>query len=390
MSELVALTDLHLGDRDPENGSVLTAPEVRKILAGQLGQLSGGHIGTLVVTGDLFECCVPSRTVKQDFLRETECFGLYESTVDDARSFFDELAASVKINHFVWVPGNHDFTLHQRLCAKGKNHEHTTTFGYSLRKSGEWQSSPELTEIFGVAIPNIVAAYPNYVYESWSGWPLAIFTHGHLYDNQVLCPDEGFLRTIGLALETGHLWDAIPDDIDSGGGSWCKKLVELTSHRVADIWPQNLSLLAESVYDYVLRRQIRVLCEHRSAAHGSMAPVTDPPGSGSGDLDPLRGRLHWYLDNILVDIAPVAPLWWLDSPQRQDAMAFSYFVCGHTHHAGRWAHRSLDGLPFEIHDLGGWTMDAAKNKDNVPHTHVLVWDKFPADPVCLALNVGRP
>lgn len=382
MSELVALSDLHLGDRDKENGSVLTSLDVRKTFAERLGYLTGGQISTLVITGDLFEVCVPTRTVKQDLLHETTCFGLYNSTVEDARSFFAELAKTIKITWLVWVPGNHDFTLHRSLC--GDNSEYTQPSGRGLRWSGQWGTYSALEQLFGSAIPNIVTAYPNFVYESSEGWPLALFTHGHLYDNQVLKPDVDFLRTLGLALETGHVWEPIPENIETGG-SWCKRLVALTNHRVADIWPQNLSLVAEAVYDYVLRRQTRVFCPDRPPAPGDR--VVPPKFSALDVTSTVRGHLGWYCDNALVDIAPVLPLRYRGATAN---LPRSFFVCGHTHAAGGWLYDSFDGMGFDVFDLGGWTMDAVKNRDNVPHTHALIWDRFPSEPICHALNVGRP
>lgn len=376
MSELVAITDLHLGDRDPQNGSVLTSPDVRRTFANVLGEVVGWTIDTLVITGDLFEVCVPSRTVKQDLLHETTCYGLYNSTVNDAGAFFAELGKVMDINKLVWVPGNHDFALHRRICGAG-----SLVRPRKLRENEIWLEDAELARLFGTDIPNIVASFPNYVHECTAGWPLVLFTHGHLFDKQVLNPDANMLRTLGLTLETGHLWDPIPEDIASGGGSWTAKLVELTNHRVSDIWPQNLSLVAEAVYDYVLRRNTRVFCADRPDK--PMFKLIKP---AFGTLDPSsdsRGRLGWYLDNSLVDIAPVVPMWG-NKPEH------SFFVCGHTHDAGAWLHQSLDGLTFEIYDVGGWTTDAAKNRDNVPHTHALVWDRFPGTPSCYALNVGKP
>jgi len=381
MSELVAITDLHLGDRDKENGSVLTSPKVRQIFANVLGEVVGWTIDTLVITGDLFEVCVPSRTVKQDFLHETTCFGLYNSTVEDAGAFFVELGKVIDIDKLVWVPGNHDFTLHRRICGSGN-----LIRPRKLRENGEWLEDAELARLFGSDIPNIVTAFPNYVHECEAGWPLAIFTHGHLYDKQVLRPDASFLKALGIALETGHRWDPIPENIGTDGGSWTKKLVELTNHRVSDIWPQNLSLVAEAVYDYVLRRNTRVMCLHRPEVPGQRFVP-----SVFGQLDvgsSIRGHLGWYLDNVLVDIAPVVPLGYRDTPREK--LPHSVFVCGHTHDPGCWQHLSLDELPFDIHDVGGWTMDAAKNHDNVPHTHALVWDRFPGTPNHYALNVGKP
>lgn len=378
MSELVAITDLHLGDRDPENGSVLSTPKVRQTFANVLGELVGWTIDTLVITGDLFEVCVPSRTVEQDLLHETTCFNLYNSTVEDAGAFFVELGKVIDINRLVWVPGNHDFALHRRICGPSG----TLIRQRKLRENKIWLEDAELARLFGSDIPNIVAAFPNYVHECTAGWPLAIFTHGHLYDKQVLRPDASFLKALGIALETGHLWDPIPENIGTDGGSWTKKLVELTNHRVSDIWPQNLSLVKEAVYDYVLRRNTRVFCADRPDK-----PMSKLLAPKLGTIDPssgIRGHLGWYLDNTLVDIAPVVPLGG-DKPPLH-----SFFVCGHTHDAGAWLHQSLDGLIFEIYDLGGWTMDAVKNRDNVPHTHAIVWDRFPGTPNCYALNVGKP
>jgi len=384
MSELVAITDLHLGDRDPENGSVLTSPKVRQTFANVLGELVGWTIDTLVITGDLFEVCVPSRTVKQDLLHETTCFGLYNSTVEDAGAFFAELGKVIDINQLVWVPGNHDFVLYRRICGNG-----SLVRPRKLREDAIWRQDAELARLFGSEISNIVASFPNYVRECSAGWPLAIFTHGHLFDNQVLKPTAGFLKALGLTLETGHLWDPIPENIDTDGGSWTKKLVELTNHRVFEIWPQNLNLVAEAVYDYVLRRNTRVFCADRPEK--PMVRLIKQAFEKINPSSSLRGRLGWYLDNTLVDIAPVVPLGGDKLLLGSDKPPLhSFFVCGHTHDPGAWLHESFDGLTFEIYDLGGWTMDAAKNRDNVPHTHAIVWNHFPGAPYCYALNVGKP
>lgn len=381
MAKLAAISDLHLGDRDEGNGSVLSFPSVCKNFVGQLADITHGVIDTLVIDGDGFEACVPSRTIEENYLHKTTIFGLYNSVVEDSRRFWDILTASIKVNSLVWVPGNHDFSLYLEMLADyppARSPENPSN-GIVSPYSGYNLSSDKVRGLFGSKIPTIKAAFPNFVYsEEGQNWPIALFTHGHLFDSQVLEPSEGFLSAIGLFAETGHVFDKIPQEFDVDPGQWMKKLVSLTTERVSSIWTQNLDLIKEEVYNYAQRRKIHIVCGERPKTAGQHVWLAALQGCGLED--PVNHHLKWYCDGFMQDWSPILP-----TPRTT-----SYFIKGHTHFGGANTFESLDGAPFQLYDLGGWTLDAIGHKDNVPHTHALVWDQFPETPKMYAFNVGKP
>lgn len=382
MLPLVALSDLHLGDRDLEDGSVLTDPAARRRLAQQLGDLSLGAIDTLVLCGDLTEACVPTR----DSSERTDGLNLYAAPREDTNGFFSALTDEININRVIWIPGNHDLGLYRWLRVLGitSGSLYTNPAGIGLRTNGKWCTKGEcLATLFGEEIPNIGLAYPNFQYSAQSGWPIALFTHGHLFDKQVLAPSAEFLAALGLLAETGHLYDAVPENLDVDPGQWMNRLSAVTTTRIANIWPMNLSKVEEAVYNAVKRRKIHVVCQHLPVEGYSTIPAKDQgpietAGSGTGAMD-AADRLKWYVDGYMMDLSPV-----LFAADRQRP---SYLIKGHTHDAGAGKVTSLDGVTFKVYDLGGWTKDAAGHHDNVPHTHVLAWRSFPGEPETYAMNV---
>jgi hypothetical protein len=376
MARLASISDLHLGDRGVD-GSILDSEQACAHFAELVGQITRGRIDTLVINGDLFEACVPERSVKGEILGKRADFGLVESTLQDAYRFFTELAKQVTVNLLVWVPGNHDYSLFTTLMP-GRRSYYTRTMGEGLRAQGKWYVDPAAEKLFGPAIKNIAVAYPNFLYKSQAGWPFAVFTHGHLFDSQVLNPNQGFLETAGITLETGKIWPAIPRHFE-GNGPWMRQLVDATSERILKIWPMNLSLVKEAAYNYVKRRGIQTHCSHRPTVPGYRE--NNPTFVKLRTDSELTGDIHWYCDGLMFDEAPPVPA---------SNTAHSYFVKGHTHDGTFAFVRDSDDKAFEVIDLGGWTTDAEVNKNNIPHAHVLVWEEFPAEPTCYALNVGRP
>lgn len=368
MAELVAVSDLHLGDRDENAGSVLGSLSACKNFAEGLLAIAGSKIKTLVINGDLFEACVPERSLKENFLHKTSIFGLYNSVIEDSQKFFACLTDRIQIESLIWIPGNHDLSLANAVY-QGKRGLYSPT-AVTLKSGDSWLH-PDLSCLFGNKFNFIGCAYPNFVYRAEPGWPLAVFTHGHLFDDQVLDPDKGFLESIGLTAETGKLFPQITHSmVDETKGSWMKRLVDLTTSRILAIWPQNLDPIKEAVYNYVERRKIRIICKHRPS--GIVCAR-----SYDLTLSQLPNNLQWFVDGFMVEEAPILP-----TPRTT-----SYVVRGHTHHADFNILTSLDNAPFKVYDLGGWTRDAVLHTDNVPHTHVLLWDRFPSDPISYAFNV---
>jgi hypothetical protein len=382
MAELAAVSDLHLGDREEGNGSVLSSLSVCKNFIDQLADITHGCIGTLVIDGDGLEACVPSRTAEENFLHKTSVLDLYNSTIEDAQKFFSTLTSRISVDRLIWVPGNHDYSLYLKMIKLGilPNRLVSPFSGYSLRKGGAWSSKADLLgKLFGDKILDIRAAHPNYVYcKEGQDWPVAVFTHGHLFDSQVLTPSSDFLKTIGLFAETGHIFDPVPSAFDVNPGRWMEALSFMTSERVSLIWTQNLDPVKEAVYNYAERRKIHIVCGERPKESGHHVWLAALQGCGLND--PVNHHLKWYCDGFMQDWSPVLP----------NPRPTSYFVKGHTHFGGATCIESLDGAPFQVYDLGGWTLDAVGHKDNVPHTHALVWDEFPATPKMYAFNVGKP
>lgn len=372
MARLVSISDLHLGDRGVD-GSILDSREACIHFAEILGQITHGKIDTLVINGDIFEACVP----KRNWIKGTGAFGLATSTVDDANRFFLELAKEVAVEFLVWVPGNHDLSLYAKVMGP-RNSLYTLSRGDGLRSQGKWYVSQEAEHLFGTAIKNIGVAYPNYVYKSQGGWPFVVFTHGHLFDSQVLNPKKSFLEGLGIALETFRDWPIVPR-VFEGSGPWMKQLVDATTERILSIWPMNLEIAKEAVYNYIKRRNIQMQCSHRPSIPGYRE--NNPTFVKLRSDNELTGDIQWYCDGLMFDEAMVVP---------KGNSQISYFVKGHTHEGTFGMIRGIDGECFIVADLGGWTTDGEKYKDNVPHAHVLVWNEFPATPKCYALNVGKP
>jgi hypothetical protein len=141
----------------------------------------------------------------------------------------------------------------------------------------------------------------------------------------------------------------------------------------------NLDKVKEDVYNYVERRNIQQKCTHRPSTPGYRE--NNPTYVKLRTDNELTGDIHWYCEGLMFDEAPVVP---------RDSKDVSYFVKGHTHDGTFGFVRGTDNEPFVVVDLGGWTTDAELHKDNIPHSHLLVWDEFPAEPTCYALNVGKP
>ena len=371
MLELAALSDLHLGDEDPVNGTVLLSEEACDHFAEQVADISKGEIRTLVICGDLWEACIPTPRSVPSIV-----FGLDNTTMRASDRFFRALTKRVRINRLMIVPGNHDFTLYQNLAVRRELATHSPMCGYGLRSSGRWLI-PDFSALLSDQISHIGIAYPNFVYAASEGWPLALFTHGHLFDTQVLAPSDELLLAFGLLASSGRVFDSVPEDLDVNPGKWMDKLVALTINRVVRIWSMNLNVVAEAVWGYVKRRQIHIVCKHNSIIQSQDQGPILTSGAGTGSMDSCD-KLRWYLDGFMQDYSPVLT--------REDRSRVSYFVKGHTHSAGAGMVTSIDETRFRVVDLGGWTKDAYGHRDNVPHKHLLAWEHFSQEPVTYALT----
>jgi hypothetical protein len=375
--ELLALSDLHLGDCDSLDGSVLSSNESCETFAKQLAEISGGTIRTLVICGDLWEACAPSPRTGPSAV-----FDLDATTVLASQRFFTALSKRVRISRLIIVPGNHDFALYRNLVRFFRlGSVYSPTCGYGLRTNGEWLRPSPLISLLGYSIPDIGVAYPNFLYSASGGWPVALFTHGHLFDEQVLTPSTDFLAALGFLAETGHVFDTIPEELDVDPGQWMKRLCALTSDRVAKIWQQNLNLVNVAVYKALNRRQIHIVCKHRPASGYVLIDSMGALGTAGNGTEGANSvdRLKWYLDGFMEDLSPVL--------MPADIRLPSYLIKGHTHGGGFGEVLSIDQTRFHAYDLGGWTRDAAGHSDNVPHTHVLGWEYFPSEPKAFAFTV---
>ena len=362
MALLAAVSDLHLGDGG-DDGSVLYSPDACTHFAQILGQITGGFVQTLVLNGDLFEACVAERTPDPYGV-----LGLRQSVIATAKNFFGNLVQTLRVEQLVWVPGNHDLTVWQAL-AGASGSLYTETYGRALRPGQP--ENPAIAQLFGSISSKIAVAYPNFVYKPEAGWPFAVFTHGHLFDSLVLNRNASSIDVDVARVASGDAWSEIPQEFDSS--PWMKSLVDMTTSRITKFWCMNLSSTEEDIYNYVKRRKIQVQCSHR------------PSVPGYRENNPtnvvLTGDIGWYCNGLMVDEAPVGAT---------GGSHQSYFIKGHTHDGTSGVIYSIDKTRFAVIDLGGWTTDAEEHKDNIPHTHLAVWDTFPGPPTCYALNVGKP
>jgi hypothetical protein len=352
MAKLVGIGDLHLGER---GNTILDSQEACAEFSTILARITGGKIDILVMNGDIFSAG------PGDLGHGT--FGLAAATVEDSHRFFTELARHVAVSLLVWVPGNHDLGLYDKLTGPRKS-LYTLSRGDGIRSQGKWYVGKDAEKLFGAAIKNIGVAYPNFIHRAQGGWPFVVFTHGHLFDAQILKPEGSFLHDLGL--DKG--WPAIPRAFP-GKGPWMKQLADATTGRILAMWPMN------PAGDGVKRRRCQARCSHRPARPGCReVSLTFEKLPIDGEL---RGDIHRYCEALMHDEAPVNP---------RESQGTSFLVKGHSHDGICGMIRGVHDEPFIVMDLGGWTIDG----DNVPHTHVVVWDEFPAAPRCYALNVGRP
>lgn len=338
----VCLSDLHLGD--PR--SVLNDPNVAENVAKEIGRITGGKIGQLVLNGDVWEECTPAN---MDDRVDEACGGFACSVVTASRVFFRALQENAEIDEFVWVPGNHDLSLLQ------------TTFGYPCRTQprGARVDSIALNALMDVRRADTRIAYPVFM-PTDSPWIL--FTHGHLMDPLVrgIAPDIEYAALAALGCPR-------PITQPEGEAS-LQDLAKRTDPFTLALW-KRYSQLDAKYQEYILRRFDHLPDDPESVR----AAIVGAPVRAQMRIDTAPGSLwphvDWLLTAALLDSRIQTPT------SKDEPMTF---VFGHDH-LGTRAWRGVCDQQVLVVDSGGWTSDYPWHR---PHSRVLVWpEKSDVEPV---------
>jgi len=372
MARMACLSDMHMGD----NKSALNDPAIAAKIVKDLASLTGGSIETLVLNGDVWEQCIPAGTIE-----ENPGDGFCSSVTAASRVFFAALLGKIKIGKMVWVPGNHDLSLWKRLSDAGNLPFHTAPTGATLAR----ESSEAAQKFFDVLfkstgpLPAFSVAYPIYlVADSYpDDFPYVIFTHGHLMDPLVQGreSDAVYFGLKALGCERPELPGNPSEPLTIA------QIAEATDEFTLTLWKQ------DSTVDYTLWNMIV-----RRISHPQSCPMVGKPTASltpadhpSSPRDGQMAQAPWFLEKAIIDPNLPTPAGSMRSPTV--ATAFnkpSCFVFGHDH-LGTSVQSGIYGVPFQIFDSGGWTVEF---EGHTPHSHVLVWDDESTIPTDVFLALG--
>jgi hypothetical protein len=366
MSKMACLSDFHLGD----NKSALNNGSVVDKVVKDLITITGGTIETLVLNGDVWEQCIPAGT-----LEENPGDGICASVGKASRQFFRTFFDKISIGTVVWVPGNHDLSLWKRLSDDTKCAFHTPPTGVSFART----ASPTAQKIFDLLFqgastkPTFKVSYPIYlVSEPFpNDFPYVLFTHGHLLDSLVQGRDAEAKYVALKALGCPH--PSLPDG--STQTVTIQQVAAATDPFTLALWKEH-STLDYTFWNFLVRR----------LSHPGACPMAGKPTGAIDDTchpsSPRDGQfpsIWWFLETAIQDPTLPTPVGSLRSPTLSPAFnKRSCSVFGHDH-LGTRADAGICGVPFNICDSGGWTVEF---DGHVPHSHVLVWpgvDPVPTD-----------
>lgn len=346
------MSDLHLGD--PR--SVFASPEVVRKVTAELASVSNGHIGKLILAGDVWEESVPGNL---DRLAN----GIARSVVDASTSFFTSLYGQVKIDEIVVVPGNHDLCTWHWYQSSRKEPTVTGSDGVAVDPlAWPWFS------LLGDWGGKLTFAYPLYRDASvGDDYPVLYVTHGHLLDPLVLGEDSEMEYT---ALEAIGVRKPNVQPLD--GADTVREIAEGTLDFCVALW-QRYSARDYVYANYVMRRLL-----HPESCHLQSSSLTwinasecliDDPSPELGNF----ANAQRFLELCVRDPNLPTPVGTFGmGPAGPTFSMPSCLTFGHDHR-GTFRRLSACGVPFVAADSGGWTIEW---DGQMPHSHVLVWSKI--------------
>jgi hypothetical protein len=362
------MSDLHLGD--PR--SVLGDPEVVRKVTDDLAHLSGGHVGKLILAGDVWEESVPANLNKRED-------GIAQSVYLAATRFFVTLYRKVQIDEIVVVPGNHD------VCTWHWYHKQASRSTFITGSDGIWVDplTWPWSILLGGYSDRVTFAYPLYWDKRATGsratgssagddYPALFVTHGHLLDPLVLGEDPSRVYLALQAIGVGRPLVKSLENADS-----VAEIARCTLDFCLGLWKRYSS--RDYVYaNYVMRR-----LEHPQSCllQGSSIEWIDEAATHVDDPVPQQGNfanVPRFLNLMIRDPNLPTPVGTFGgdpigarSSAAPPAMKPSCLTFGHDHR-GTFQQVVACGVPFVAADSGGWTSEW---EGHVPHTHVLVWNK---------------
>jgi hypothetical protein len=347
---------MHLGD----NKSPLNNPAIVAKVVTDLANFTGPEVGTLVLNGDVWEQCIPAGTLEED-----PGDGFCSSVSKASRLFFGDLFKKILVGNIVWVPGNHDLSLWKRLSDSSGLPFHTKSSGESLLPSMDAKSKKFFDSLLGIVNPSFKVAYPLFL-ESKSepaDFPYVLFSHGHLMDALVRGeeqPDAVYLALRALGCRRPYL-PPDPSNILS-----ISQIAASTDDFTLSLWKQ------DSAVDYTFWNEISRRLAHPGscALKGKGSQAVTRANHPTSPRDGLMPSVRDFLEVALTDASLPTPVGSLRSAEPSPSFTKpSCFVYGHDH-LGTAAQVMACGVPFQVFDSGGWTVEF---DGHVPHSHALVW-----------------
>jgi hypothetical protein len=345
------MSDLHLGD--PR--SVLGDPEIARHVTDNLARLSGGHVGKLILAGDVWEESVPGNL-------SNVVNGIAKSVDNASTLFFKSLYSQVEIDEIVVVPGNHDVSTWHWYQETRRQLTVTNGGGVSVDPvSWPWYT------LLGGFNGRLTFAYPLYWDKSaGDDYPILYVTHGHLLDPLVRGED---VSSKYLALEAiGAKRPSVPSLEEVGSVA---KLADGTLDFCLSLWKRY------STRDYIYANYIMRRLEHPQSCllQGSSIGWIDEAATYIDDPVPQQGNfanVPRFLDLMIRDPNLPTPVGTFGGDPTGPAFTKpSCLTFGHDHR-GTFQKVVACGVPFVAADSGGWTAEWDGHR---PHTHVLVWNK---------------
>ena len=342
-ARVLAVSDLHLG----YELSSINSPTRQTHFAEFLADLCSGECDRLILNGDCFEGCIPGAAGSYDAL------GFPPTLATISRNFFKILTNKLRVESLIWIPGNHDFTLWQKVATACNVGTFTNNQASNLLLKHDdailQHADSFLTDFFGAAaysFKRISAAYPNYTIGRY--YPYITFHHGHFLDDLIL----GLHPTMdygALALACG----SSRPHVDVANDETIFSIHQKTEKFVESLWRFN-SRAREIEWALLRRGQVAATCP----TFGFTTPVQNET------INPtLLKYATWYAKTLLTDPTTPAPLGPRNNP--------CFLVVGHDHEGGRANIPNLyDGACFDLINLGGWTKEGGTTK---LHQHVMAW-----------------
>jgi hypothetical protein len=367
--KMMCLSDLHLGD----GKSALNDATVVDRVVADLAKAAGGVVETLVLNGDVWEQCIPAGSLEENPGEGLRPNGFMSSVAQASRYFFSELFGAIDVGQIVWVPGNHDLSLWKKLsdaavvvpgsADPGAAPFYTDSSGVVLSRSSSALAQKFFDVLFKNAEPrSFKVAYPVYLagQSAPDDFPYVLFTHGHLLDTLVrgLESTAVYLGLKALGCDRPY----VPDNAS------LRDIARTTDPFTLALWKEDSSV-DYTLWNFIVRRLVH---PHDCPMDGCPTSYLNPTCHPSSPRDGIMPQASWFLEAALTDDRLPTPVGSLraSAPESAAFNKLSCFVVGHDH-LGTVTRTGVFGVPFQIFDSGGWTVEF---DGHVPHTHALLWD----------------